>query len=245
MIPLILYSSHQSRIGLTIDEIHIISGQLQTGQHRAINHASQQLDEHSRLLADILRSQSSLQGLLQIRNSSDEQAGIPAAIADHSEYPSNSVVRIKAHTSQHQRSPCTPLCGCACHDVQAFQSPALLHKAIGTLFIGYSGYPIKAVQKCTQASCVSQSTFRAYVHYVFPSWYFVKALTITLMSIFLDEISISLTIRRIVPNGAEILRLVRNDHADGTKHLLSIGLASPNDSAEDGQTILSVGDISI
>ena len=241
--PLILYSSDQSRIGLTIDEIHIISGQLQRGQNYAIDRASQQLDEHSRLLADILSSQSNLQGLLQLRNSSDEQAR--PSIADHSEYPSNSVVRIKAHASQHQRSPCTPFCRCPCHNVQAFQSPVLLHEAIGTLFIGYSGYPIKALQKCTEASCVSQSTSRAYVHYVFPSWFLIKALTITLISIFLDEINVSLTVRRIVPNGADIIRLARNDHADGIKHLFSIGLASPNDSTMSGQGVLTVGDIFI
>ena len=129
--------------------------------------------------------------------------------------------------------------------MQAFQSPALLHGAIGTLFIGYSGYPIKAIQKCTEASCVSQSTFRAYVHYLFPSWFLIKALTITLMSVFLDKISVSLTVRRIVPNGAELFRVVRQDDVDGIKRLFSMGLASPNDSVDDGQTALTVRGISV
>ena len=67
----------------------------------------------------------------------------------------------------------------------------------------------------------------------------------TLMSVFLNEISVSLTVRRIVPNGAEIIRLIRNDDVDGVKRLLSIGLASPNDSLDDGRSALTVGDISI
>ena len=65
------------------------------------------------------------------------------------------------------------------------------------------------------------------------------------MSVFLDEISVSLIVRRIVPTGAEIFRLARNDDVDGMKRLFSMGLASPNDSFESGQTALTVRVISI
>ena len=65
------------------------------------------------------------------------------------------------------------------------------------------------------------------------------------MSIFLDEISVSLTVRRIVPNGADIFRLTRNDDVDGIKRLLSLGLASPNDSFVNGQSVIVVRSVSI
>ena len=91
---------------------------------------------------------------------------------------------------------------------------------------------------------MSQSTFRVYVHYLFPSWFLIKALTITLMSVFLNEISVSLAVRRIVPTGAQIFRLVRQNDIDGIKRLFSMGLASPNDSLQNGQTALTVRGIS-
>ena len=180
--------------------------------------------------------------MLQNRNHSDQptQQAAGRLLETLGNQSTSSVVRIKAHASQHQRSPCTPYCKCACHNVQTFQSPAMLHEVIGTLFVGYSGYPIKALQECTEASCLSQSTFRAYVHYLFPSWFLFKALTITLMSTFLDEISISLTVRPVVPVGAEIFRLVMADDVEGIKHLFSMGFASPNDSQTTGQTALCV-----
>ena len=92
---------------------------------------------------------------------------------------------------------------------------------------------------------MSQSTFRAYVHYLFPSWFLIKALTITLLSVFLDEISVTLTVRRIVPNGAEIFRLVWQDDVDGINRLFSMGLASPNDSLDNGRAPLTVRGISV
>ena len=238
-----LHSSYQSRIGLTIDEVHIISGQLQSDQHRS----SQQLNEHSRLLSDILRSQSNLQDFLRLQNSPDTRAQIATtnSTTDHPDRLSSSVVRTRAYVSQHQRSPCTPYCRCACHNARTFQTPALLHEVIGTLFIGYSGYPIKAFQECTEVNFVSQSIFRGYVHYLFPSWFLYKAIMVTLMTIFLNEISLSLTVRRIVPSGAELLRLVKNDDVDGIKRLFDMGMASPNDSLESGGSVVTVRSISI
>ena len=60
------------------------------------------------------------------------------------------------------------------------------------------------------------------------------------MSISLNEINISLTVRSIVPNEAEIFHLVSSNDVEGIKPLFSTGLASPNDSYDDGQTVLSV-----
>ena len=97
----------------------------------------------------------------------------------------------------------------------------------------------------TDNDCLSQSTFKTYVHYLFPSWVLAKALILTLASGFLDKISVSLTVRRIVSPAAEIFRLTRIDDVDGLKRLFSKGLASPNDSTSDGQLALTVNSISI
>ena len=188
-----------------------------------------QLDEHSRLFTAILRNQSSLHELLRFQISPNEQT-----------QPSvNPLLRIRAYASSNQQYPCTPQCNCTCHNVHASKSPNFLHNVIGTLFIGYSGYPIQAFQSCLP-NCSSSSTFRTCVHYLFPSWLLVKTLTVTLTSLYLKEISISLTIRPVIPNSAEIFRLLRSDDVDSIKRLLVARLASPNDSAADGQTLLHV-----
>ena len=101
------------------------------------------------------------------------------------------------------------------------------------------------LQNCTDNDCLSQLSFRTYVHYLFPSWILTKALIITLASGSLDKISVSLTVRRIIPPSAEIFRLARSDDVDGLKRLFSKGLASPNDSISNGQSALNVCNISI
>lgn len=100
------------------------------------------------------------------------------------------------------------------------------------------------LQNCTDIDCLSQSSFRTYVHYLFPYWILAKAFIITLASGSLDKISVSLTVRRIIPPSAEIIRLARTDDVDGLKRLFSKGFASPNDSMNDGGSALLVCSIS-
>ena len=239
---LILRRTHQSRIGLTIDEICIISGHLQVNHHLSGERTMRQLDEHSRLLANILSGQSNLQGLLQLQTSSDDNARIPAGslVTATSDQSSGSIIHIRARAFQPARFFCAPQCRCSCHNIRSFRSPSLFHEAIGKLFIGYSGCPLGALRRCTDTSCLSQSTYRACVHYIFPSWFFAKVLSIILKSDFHSEINMSLTVRHVVSKGAEIFRLVTLDDVDGLRRLFSMGLASPDDSSDGGQTALRV-----
>ena len=61
------------------------------------------------------------------------------------------------------------------------------------------------------------------------------------MANFRADIQMSLTVRTIVPTGAEIIRLQHTLDVGGIRKLLSKGLASPNDSqAGTGRSILLV-----
>ena len=231
---LLIYSSDQSRIALTIDEIYIVSGQIRSSQLDANNRAIQQLDEHSRILSSLASGQSKLQDLLQL------QTSVYPAVNTLGERASMPIIGVRAFATQHQRSPCSRYCRCKCHDVHSFQSPGAIHALVGTLFFGYSGSPMRSLQRCTEPSCLSQSTFRAYVHYLFPSWFLTKALTAAFLLTFPAEIQVALTIRRVVPNGAEVFRLQRTQNIDGMKKLFSSHLASPNDSDLIGITTLGV-----
>ena len=236
-----IYSSYQSRIGLTINEIYMISSQLRSDQSNTDSRTAQQLNEHSRLLTNILSSQSNLHDLLQTGREPDEPVRTPPLDVPihNSDRSSSQVVYIRA--SYHKRSPCPPNCNCDCHTMHTLQSPAIVNHVIGGLFVGYSGYPITGnSHKCTKASCLSRTTFRAYVQYIFPSWFLARAIIVGLTTQSLNKISVSLKVQRVVPYGSEIFRLARLDDADGLKELFRKGLASPNDISLDGVSALVV-----
>ena len=155
--------------------------------------------------------------------------------------PSTSpVIRIKA--SHHQRWPCATYCECACHTLKTFRSPSLLKQVVGILFVGYSGSPIRmgSPQRCTEAKCLSRIAFQTNVSYIFPSWLLAKALILGLTAQSVGEISISLKVQRIVPNGSEVFRLTSSNDVDGLKNMFRKGLASPHDVALGNQDTLTV-----
>ena len=219
-----------------------MSNQLLADQSSSSTGARQQLDEHTRLLNNILRSQTDIKEILQLQSKSEEQHQLSPDGGPIKPWNKglNPVIRVRAHAFQHQQAPCTSYCVCACHNVQSLQSPSILHTAIGSLFVGYSGYPLRFFKGCTEPGCVSQISSQVCVHYVFPSWFLTKALSITLISISLGEIGTALTIRRVVPQGAEIMRLAELDDSEGIKQLMRSRLASPNDSDVIGYTALYV-----
>ena len=156
-------------------------------------------------------------------------------------------IRVRAHTSfpaQAQRSlyqqrRCSPSCRCACHKRQTFTMPVLFHNVIGNLFVGYSGSPV-GIRRCTEDNCLSQSSLRIDVFYLFPSWLFMRALSMTLMRSCLNEVSIALKLQRVIPVGSEIFRLTNLDDVDNLKQLFNRGLASPDDIDPDGTGALTV-----
>ena len=75
---------------------------------------------------------------------------------------------------------------------------------------------------------------------MFPAWFLFKALTFTFNDLPDGAINAALTVRRVVPMGAEIFRLIETGDIDGVKELFRSGLASPNDSEATGSTVLRV-----
>ena len=152
----------------------------------------------------------------------------------------DSVIRVRVHAHQSQRSPCLPYCRCACHHVQVFRSSNSLHNAVGALFIGYAGYPFQALQECTEACSTSKSSSEVYVYYVFPTWLLTRAVAFTIGKIPHGNINLNLSTRRVIPIGAEIFRLIKFNDVDNIKELLRLGLASPYDSDKSGISVLAV-----
>ena len=228
--------SYQSRIGLMIQEIHELARDSEaTGLRIREKRAVQRLDEQSGLLTNILHNQAKLHGLIQLNPSTGSQ-DFGSLTTDPS---STSVISIKA-TLNYQRLPCTSSCRCNCHKSHHLKSPMLVRRAIGTLFLGYSGYPITIFRRCTLSHCQGQQAFRILVNYFFPSWSLARALEIAITHSFFSNIHVSLKVLRVIPNGAEVFRLALLDDVTGLQQLFSKGIASPYDVDIRGNGLLFV-----
>ena len=217
--------SYQSRIGLMIDEIHEFARSSEaTGSRIGEERIVQRLNEQSGLLTNILHNQVELHGLIQLNPTTGSQDSLRLT-TDRS---STSVISIKA-TLNYQRFPCTSSCRCNCHKSHHFISPMLVHRAIGTLILGYSGYPFRIFRRCTLSGCQGQQAFRISINYFFPSWSLARALVIAISKSFCCEIHVSLKVPRVVPNSAEVFRLTLLDDVTGLQQLFSKGIASPYD----------------
>ena len=69
-----------------------------------------------------------------------------------------------------ERRNCEPLCACSCHQQRHFRSPSFLDQTLGSLFIGYVGFP-KLFVRCNMSSCYRHSISKGYLSYVFPKWF--------------------------------------------------------------------------
>ena len=210
-----------------IDEIHeLVRDSEATGSRIREERTIQQLDEQSGLLTNISHNHAESTGSRDFFRLNTDRSSI-------------SVISIKA-TLNYQRFPCTSSCRCNCHRPYHLISPTLVHRALGTLFLGYSGYSIGIFRRCTLSSCQGQQAFRLSVNYLFPLWFFARAITIALTKSYCDEIHISLKIPRVVPNSAEVFRLALLEDVTGLQRLFSKGIASPLDVDTEGNSSLMV-----
>ena len=235
--------SHQSRIALTIDEIYLVSSQIQTAQLQYGEQALQELGEHGRMLSSILGGQAELRSLLDSVAVSNR--GTPAAfpqISSTAKHQHNRpILGIRVSALQSQRFPCLPHCECKCHDVHSYQTPQRMHGLLGTIFAGYSGYPIENTKMCSLPECGSNSTFRAYCHYLFPPWFLTKALTLTVIATSRIKILISLTVRPTSEPGSEVFRFASSNDVKGLRNVLCKSRSPDMLECINGESLLSVG----
>ena len=222
----------------------MISSQLQATQGRTDDRVIQQFNQHSSLLSSIIHSQGELRSFFRLQASLDHQSHVPPHQPQTSThgFSSNSLISIRAHVPNTKWYNCPSYCRCTCHQKRCFASPRLLCNALGTLFVGYSGYPLNTLQQCTEISCRAQRALKLSIHYIFPAWLLTKSLKMTLINTSLNEIHASLLVRRIVSPGSEVYRLVVLGDIDGLKNIFTRGLGSPNDIIlQNGFVPLAVG----
>lgn len=72
------------------------------------------------------------------------------------------------------RSLCLRTCRCPCHlrgpARHYWQTPAYLQEIIGTLFVGYTGFPVRTMPHHSK-ECAAQQGAQFEARYIFPSWF--------------------------------------------------------------------------
>ena len=200
--------------------------QLQASQAHSNSQIIHQLDEQSRLITAIRNSQSESRNSIQLPQPQEQLPFSQSTAPSPVPWPT-----IHVRTTYMPRdyySICHPSCRCPCHIFHRFQSPSLLDRLIGALFIGYSGYS-GAFSKCTVKSCRAQSNFRVAVNYMFPPWLVRNTLISICFQKLSNRITVNLTVKNMLPLSAPIFQYVASNNIDGLRRLFDDRLARPSD----------------
>ncbi|KAI0127814.1 hypothetical protein BJ170DRAFT_388606 [Xylariales sp. AK1849] len=96
---------------------------------------------------------------------------------------------------------CTRNCLCSCHSRGAsamrFSLPPFLRHISGSLFVGYTGYPLTST-RCDRHSCLKKRQTQIEIAYLFPSWFLQGALRVLIARSF-GSITVSLKVYRTLP----------------------------------------------
>ena len=112
-------------------------------------------------------------------------------------------VRAKLKTSR--AFPAT--CRCPCHTKKQLQTPRLLQRLTGRLFLGYSGAPYLRTQCIPECSHKGSSSLN--MTFLFAKWFFEKAITLSLTEGLLGTPNLNLKIRRLVPEMSQVFAMSR------------------------------------
>ena len=100
------------------------------------------------------------------------------------------------------RQGCPPNCKCSCHlrtkSSFRFQLPELVTGVLGSLFVGYSGYPI-ASNRCTISQCSRARSLALQVHYIFPQWFLSIALRASIQMSAIGGLSVGVIVKHRIP----------------------------------------------
>ena len=147
-------------------------------------------------------------------------------------------VRIRA--SRYRRAQCDGWCSCSCHQVNYLRTPQSADLALGSMFIGLSGFPVRR-QRCSEKRCRKQSIPTLKVAYHFPLWLLARVVHFSLSLTYMDGPRVSLHVPRVVESNAKVFSLAVQGDLPNMKNLFRDGLASPYDvNASNGRTALHV-----
>lgn len=153
---------------------------------------------------------------------------------------SQEVSSICVQAFQYRTAVCRSGCPCACHLKREAQSPGVVGRVVGQLFLGYAGLPVMS-RKCNLSTCQRQQAPYVSMEYWFPLWFLAQIMRLQLSYRPTLGPQIQLTTLRRVPDSAPCLAFAIGGNIEGLKMLFAQGLASPYDVSETrGLSVLGV-----
>ena len=134
---------------------------------------------------------------------------------------------------------CQRGCTCTCHLQQKTNTPAMLNRVLGQLFVGYVGLPTLS-RKCNINGCLKSRSTQINLEYWFP-WGFFSSTIMRMQIGYQPNLGtmLQLDTLRKVPDTAQCVNFVLQGDMEGLKFLFANGLASPRDvSATRGYSVL-------
>jgi hypothetical protein len=147
---------------------------------------------------------------------------------------------VSVRASRYRRTRCEYWCSCSCHRVNFLRTPQTADLALGSMFIGFSGFPVNR-PRCSEISCRKQSSPTLKVTYHFPPWLLARMISFSLSMTYMSGPQVSLRMPRVVGTNARVFHFAVQGDLIGMKNLFRDGLASPHDvGAGNGRTPLHV-----
>ena len=248
--------SDLTRIHLRLDELEILHGtyqELLTQQSQHLVNITERICEDKSSATSIPNDSS-----LETQSSGSNEGEFVASATSTGNHEQNSIIPrrtdnalsplVKTHThdtvriraSRYRRTQCEGWCSCSCHQVNYARTPQIADLALGSMFIGLSGFPGRR-QRCNEKRCRKQSIPTLKVTYYFPLWLLARVVHFSLSLTYMNGPQVSLHMPRVVKNNAEIFNLAIQGDLHNMKILFRDGLASPYDvAASNGRTALHV-----
>ena len=125
---------------------------------------------------------------------------------------------------------CRDGCSCECHKYRRFNTPPVLSRILGTLFIGYSGLPILG-GNCGNRVCKTSSNRYLELTYFFPLWFLAKAVSLVAGTPYMGRLTLGIIVRGRLNDDFDLnfFRKVENGDNKGVISLLESRKVCPND----------------
>ena len=140
----------------------------------------------------------------------------------------------KLDFSRFSKQACKPFCSCVCHRRHRRR---MRNGKLGSFAIGVSSLPFFR-PTCTEG-CTNRSKFSATITYYFPTWFFLRVISLLFVTSIFGDPWIGIKVRPMT-QAFSIFRHAASGNLDGLKRLLGRKEVHPSASFEGGWTGLHV-----
>lgn len=140
---------------------------------------------------------------------------------------------------------CRRFCPCQCHITRHFQTPQWAKNVFGSIAVYGNGSILLGRRPCNKKFCGRSGATSNQFTYTAPAWMFLKSFCIQSKAQGVQGLNSSWTIRtpRLIPDNALVWQLVDTGRFSDFRDYFSLGLSSPYDVDENGESLMHVRDL--